>query len=325
MDNEEKLADAEEPRTSHKPHHHPPKNHVNRHHKKYDKTVHTITDHTTSRTTDPITKIGISVSNEKISTAEERLDKYSTNPIETSTAETTYVTGTPGVTILTTIKSKKPAHRQKIKEIFTNRTDIEEDKPQRRRKMHHHHRRNNTLLTNSIHDDVVTGVAHVNVNGTNDATLSTQDPTTPERYDYNQHRFTTNSSATMTEATIMRQGITDVFRSSNDFATDHTTESIVVTELKTTTTMTLAQATERPRTSPATSRSANPDRSRSNIHISTIPITMPTTTLSVRKYPKVQKNRTSGILGPARIDVTILEAPDRKHKQSTLQIKYIIL
>lgn len=294
LDNEEKLADAEETRSSHKTHHHPSK-HASRHHKKHDKITHTTADFIANTTTESVTKINTTPSNEKGSMTEEKSDKYSTTPIETSTTETT------GETSATTVKPKKSPRRQKTKETSTNRTEIEEDKPQRRRKIHHH-RRNNTLLTNSVHDDVLR-VTHVNTTYiTGDVTLSTQNPTILERHNYN-HKFTTPAT---TEASNMRQEIqySGVSRN-NDFNEDHTTESIAVTESGTTVTMT--HMTEVPRTNSAVDKSFDQARNLS--------VTFPTTISSAKRYSKVQKNRTSGILGPARIDVTILESPDRKHKQ----------
>lgn len=300
-DNEEKLADAEETRGSHKIHHHPPKGHASRHHKKHDKVTHTTADLITNMTTESVTKISTAPGDEKASTTEEKLDKYSTTPIETSTMET--VAETSASTILTTVKSKKPPRRQKIKETSTNRTEIEEDKPQRRRKTHHH-RKNNTLLTNSVHDDVPR-VTHVNTTyATSDVTLSTQNPTTREKHNYS-HKFTTVPGTMITEVSTMRQSTQylGISRSNNDFNEDHTTESIAVTESGT---MTSTYTAEVPRTNPAVDKSFDRPRNTS--------VTLPTTP-SVKRYPKVQKNRTSGILGPARIDVTILESPDRKHKQ----------
>ncbi|XP_012225536.1 extracellular sulfatase SULF-1 homolog isoform X2 [Linepithema humile] len=300
-DNEEKLADAEESRGSHKTHH-PPKNHASRHHKKHDKIAHTTTDRITSSTTESAAKISTILGDDKVSISTERkFNKYSTTT-ETSTTET--VTETPITTIFTTIKPRKSPRRQKNKETSTNRTEIDEDKPQRRRKVHHH-RKNNTLLTNSVHDNAPRVTLIMNTTDSSDATSSTQDSTTGERYNYNQHKFTTATN-TIVEGSTTRQRIADVFRSTNDFNEDHTTESVTVTE--TTMAMT-SHITEVPGTNSAISQDASVDRSRS---MSTTPTT---TTSPMKRYPKVQKNRTSGLLGPARIDVTILEAPDRKHKQ----------
>lgn len=311
LDNEERLADAEEiHHGTHKTHHHhPPKGHASRHHRKYDKTAHTIT----STTAESTTKIGTAVSDERIITTDGKLDKYDTIPVGTHTTETTDTTETPAMTISTTAKTKKLPRRQKMKETSTNRTEIEEDRPHRRRKVHHH-RRNNTLLTNSVHDDV----ARINANDTNDATSSTQDPTTREKPNYSQYRFTTVPTA-VSEITTMLQEVVDASRSSNDFSSDRTTKPITVTESGATVAMTSIPATETSKTSPGASKNTNLDRSR-NIPANTMPVTTPTTTPPVRKHSKAQKNRTSGILGPARIDVTILEAPDRKHKQGTNKI-----
>ncbi|XP_020282354.1 extracellular sulfatase SULF-1 homolog isoform X2 [Pseudomyrmex gracilis] len=279
VDNEEKLGDAGEP---HKTHHHPPKGLVGRHHKKHDK----------STTNESTAKISTTPSYEKVSVTEVKIDKYSTTPSETSfIAE--IVTETPVTTVSSTVKPKKQPRRQKTKETSTNRTEIEDDKPQRRRKTHHHRNKNNTLLTNSIHDDSL----HVN---TTDATLSTRDYTT-EGHSY---KFTTVTTA-FTETNTRQEEIADVSRS-NIFNEDSTTES--VTELETTVTITSTRTTEVPRSSLTITKVTSPDRSRNTFTAT------PTTTLPVKRYPKTQKNRTSGILGPARIDVTILETPERKHK-----------
>lgn len=303
LDNEEKLADAEETRSSHKTHHHSPKGHVSRHHKKHDKITHTTTDLIMNTTTEFVTKINTTPKDEKGSTTEEKPDKYGTTPIEISTMET--IGETSATTVLTTVKPKKTPRRQKTKEIPTNRTEIEEDKPQRRRKIHHH-RRNNTLLTNSVHDDI----PRVNITyTTSDVTLLTQNPTTHERHNYS-HKFTTVPSTT--DASSVRQEIqySGVSRSNNDFNENRTTESIAVTEPGTTVTMTSIHMTEVPRTNVAIDKNFDQPRNTS--------VTLSTTMSSMKRYPKVQKNRTSNILGPARIDVTILESPDRKHKQSTV-------
>jgi len=297
-DNEEKLADAEETRGSHKAHHHSLKGHASRHHKKHDKIAHT-TDFITNTTTQSVTKINTTPSDEKISTTEEKPDKYSSSSIETSTTE--IIAETSATTILTTVRPKKPPRRQKIKETSMNRTEIEEDKPQRRRKTHHH-RRNNTLLTNSVHDDV----PRVNTTYvTSDVTLSTQNPTTHERHN---HKFMTVPATTITEVSTVIQG-TQYSEVSSNFSEDHTTESIAITESGTTITMTSTHMTELSKTNPIDKSFTRPRN---------ISIMLSTTTPSMKKYPKVQKNKTSGILGPARIDVTILESPDRKHKQGTI-------
>lgn len=304
-DNEEKLADAEESRGSHKIHH-PPKSHASRHHKKHDKIAHTTTDRVASSTTESTMKISTTLGDDKVSMMERKFNKYSTTTTETSTAET--VTETPITTIFTTVKAKKSSRRQKNKETSTNRTEIEEDKPQRRRKVHHH-RRNNTLLTNSVHDNAPHVTLIMNATDSSDATSSTQDSTTHERY--NQHKFTTAATNTIIEGSTTRQRIADVFRSTNDFNEDRTTESVVFTE--TTMAVTSSHMTKPPGTNSAISKDASVDRPRS---MSTIPTT--TTISPIKRYSKIQKNRTSGLLGPARIDVTILEAPDRKHKQGEI-------
>lgn len=300
-DNEEKLADAEETLDSRKTHHLPKGTHASRHHKKHDKTIHTTANRDT--TTESATKIDTTLRSEKVSTVEGELDKYNTTSFETFTAETAVETST----ILTTVKPKKVPRRQKIKETSANRTEVEEDKPQRRRKVHHH-RKNNTLLTNSVHDDV----PRVNTTYTSDVPSSTtRDPTTSEKHTYGRQKFTTVPT-TIAETSTVRQEFIDVSRISSDLNQDHITESIPFSELGTTTTTTSIHTTNNvSRISATIGKDSSSNRARSTSIIST-------TTPLPRKYSKIQRNRTSGSLGPARIDVTILEAPDRKHKQGRI-------
>ncbi|XP_029158423.1 extracellular sulfatase SULF-1 homolog [Nylanderia fulva] len=286
-ENEEKLADAEESLDSHKIHHHPPKPHASRHHKKHDKAAHTTTDR--DATTESIAKIGTTLSNERVSltTIEGKLDKYDTTPLEAFTAETFVETST------TTLKPKKTTRRHRTKETSANRTEVEEDKTQRRRKVHHHHRKNNTLLTNSVHDDI----PHANTTDISDVASSTtaQDPAMTRE----ARRYTTVPTTV------------DVFRTSSDFNQDRTTESIAITESGTTGTS--MYTTENiPRTSSFVGKGSSSNRPRNTS------LTQTTTPLP-RKYSKIPRNRT-GTLGPARIDVTILEAPERKHKHSIATI-----
>jgi len=296
-DNEEKLADAEESRDSHKAYH-SPRVHASRHHRKHDKIVHTTADCTMSATTESFTKMDTTLGNERVST-EGKPERHGTTPVEASVTETT---SEASATATSTLKPKKPPRRQKVKDSSTNRTEIEEDKPQRRRKMHHH-RRNSTLLTNSVHDDALR-VTHANASDTSEAPASTQDPAIR---DHTERRFTTVFTIATTEMqpSTTRQGIADVFGTGDDFE-DRTTNSITMTEAGTTVT---TQTTEATRINTAINKNASPDRSRD-----TTTSIAPSTTPSAKRHSKVQKNKTSAILKPARIDVTILEAPDRKHK-----------
>ncbi|XP_032685493.1 extracellular sulfatase SULF-1 homolog isoform X3 [Odontomachus brunneus] len=317
-DNEEKLADAEESHGSHRPYHHPPKGHTSRHHKKYDKTTHANAERVTSTSTEfATTETATSTVDERMSTTKEKPDKHSTISIETAWPGASSATETSTAATTTSGRSKKQPRRQKTKE--TNRTETEEDKPQRRRKTHHH-RRNNTLLTNSVHDDVAPRATQVNVTVVADNTGETTTSITQDTTSHNRHndgeRVLTTMPVTMTatvQTTTVQQA--DVSRSGNDLQhTDRGAESTATEQPPgTTATITNMQTTDTPRTNPVTGKTASPDRSR-NTPIGTTP-TMPTTTQPLRKYTKVQKNRTSGILGPARIDVTILEAPSRRHKQ----------
>lgn len=289
-DNEEKLADAEESRGPHRSHHHSLKVHVNRHHKKNDK----IADRVTNATTESVaTANGF----REVST-EGNAERHGTTAVETITTESS-VTSSLG-------KPKKSnRNRPRIKESSANRTETEEDKPpQRRRKpaSSHHQRRNNTLFTNSVHD----AVTHANANETE----TTRDPmaTVRDRYE------STTTAMTDVARNTTRQRISGADDVSDDDAENRTTiGSIAITEPETTTATWTRGATEIvPRTRPTTGpdKGAGANRSRNNSAATSASTTAPTT----RKYPKVQKNRTSGILKPARIDVTILEGPDKKHK-----------
>jgi len=319
-DNEEKLADAEESRGFYSPRaYHSPRAHAGRHHRKHDKILHTTADCAMSgilhTTTESFTKMDTTLDNERVST-EEKLERYGTTPVEASIVETTTEVSATATSML---KPKKLPRRQKVKDSFTNRTEIEEDKPQRRRKIHHH-RRNNTLLTNSVHDDALR-VTHANASDTSEApSASTQDSAIHNRQDHTERRFTSISTIAITEMqpSTTRQGIADVFGTSDAFE-DHTTNSITITEPGTMTTQTSTQTTEMSRINTAINKNVSPDRSRgmtASITSSTIP--------STKRHSKVQKNRTA-ILKPARIDVTILESPDRRHKQGKSQIKNVSL
>lgn len=284
-DNEEKLADAEESRGPHRSHHHSLKHsvHVNRHHKKNDK----IADRVTNATTESVaTASGF----REVST-EGNAERRGTTVAETTTTESS-------VTSSSAKPKKSNRNRPRIKESSANRTETEEDKPpQRRRKpaSSHHQRRNNTLFTNSVHD----AVTHANANETGE---TTRDPMTVVRDRY--------ESTTTAMTDVARQRISGADDISDDDAENRTTVgSIAITEPETTTVAWTRGATEvvsrtRPTTGPDKGAGAN--RSRNNSAATSAPTT--------RKYPKVQKNRTSGILKPARIDVTILEGPDKKHK-----------
>jgi len=312
-DNEEKLADAEESRGFHSPRaYHSPRAHASRHHRKHDKIVLTTADCAMSATTESFAKMDTTLDTERVST-EEKLERYSTTPVEASIAETTTEASATATPML---KPKKPPRRQKVKDSSTNRTEIEEDKPQRRRKIHHH-RRNNTLLTNSVHDDGLR-VTHANASDTSEApSVSTQDPAIHDRHDHTERRFSSVSSIAITEMqpSTTRQGLADVFGTSDDFE-DHTMNSITITESGTMTTQTSTQTTtEMSRINVAINKNASPDRSRGMTTLISS-----STTPSTKRHSKVQKNRTA-ILKPARIDVTILEAPERRHKQGKSQIK----
>ncbi|XP_043519246.1 extracellular sulfatase SULF-1 homolog isoform X3 [Frieseomelitta varia] len=297
----------------HKSHHHPSKNHANRHHKKHD--------HAT--TLNPVvTTILSTVKHNQVTedrtTSTDTMEKFGFNvtAAETTNTDTISTTEPTSTTLSTTFKPKKTPRRQKIKESINNRTEVEDDKSQRRRKIHHH-RRNNTLFTNSVHDEIPI----VNVSETIETTVTTQS-TTP-RHHYRQTKYTTVPTTTTKETTIQREtsgsaGITNDFTKEITIGTDAQTVLSTGSE----TGFTFDESTEQQRTTSVFSRTNTETRSRTTFPsttVATTPMTTLVTTSSTRRFPKIQKNRTTN-LGPSRIDVTILESPDRRNKQDIIDI-----
>lgn len=295
---------------AHKSHHHPSKNHVNRHHKKHD---HTTTLNPTASTIRPIVKHNQVAEDRTAFTDTTEKPRFNVTVTESTDIDTTTTTEPTSTTLSTTSKQKKAPRRQKMKEVVGNRTEVEDDKPQRRRKFHHH-RKNNTLFTNSVHDETPI----VNVSETMETTVTTQSTIPNQRHQkYHQTKYATVPTTTMKETTIRKETSSSI-GTTNDFTKETTIGTNAQTVLSTgsETGSTLGESTEPQRTTPVFPRTSTEARSRTfpSTTVTTTPMTTPVTASSTRRFPKVQKNRTTN-LGPSRIDVTILESPDRRNRQ----------
>ncbi|XP_076176786.1 extracellular sulfatase Sulf1 [Ptiloglossa arizonensis] len=308
---------AEEAKESPKPHHHAPKNHVNRHHKKHEhpSTVNpAVTTTRSASKSNRVTEDGVASTDatEKPSSNVTLTESTDNEPITTTEPTTT--------TLSMTTKSKKVSRRPKIKETPNNRTEIEDDRPQRRRKIHHH-RKNNTLFTNSVDDQV----SAVNVNETTETTAKTQSTMSGPRHQYHQTRYTTLPTVTTRETTIQRETSSSTGGTTSDFNKE-TTGTDAQTVLSTSSeTSSVPETTASQKTTPVFVKTTTEARSRAaSFPVTAVTTPMTTTTpvaiTPIRKFPKMQKNRTTGNLGPSRIDVTILESPDRKNRQDIIDI-----
>lgn len=305
-DTEEGAGEGKEP---HKSHHHTSKNHVNRHHKKHD---HTTTVNPTIATTRSTWRMTEVTEDRTMSTEATEKPKtgvtFAGNTDGETVSTTDSTTESTTTTLSMTSRPKKVPRRQKVKETSTNRTEVEDEKPQRRRKVHHH-RRNNTF-TNSVHDEVPT----VNVSET-ETTVATQVTTTSQKHHSHHSRYTTVPTTPMKETTVQRE--TSSTGTTNDFTKETTitdAQTVVSTGSESSS---FAKSTEFQKTTPTFTKLTE-GRSRTMTlptTASTTPMTTPVTVSSTRKFPRVQKNRTTANLGPSRIDVTILESPDRKNRQ----------
>ena len=250
-----------------------------------------------------------------------RPQKHTTNPKEFSTVvkeesgrnlvavdlDLELTTREKGSTVLnqrtTTPKSErqKAPRRQKTKEFI----EVEEEKPQRRRKTHHH-KRNSTVLTNSVHDQVSTGNATGNIT----VTVKPQTPPAPHRHHHNYPQYETKLT-TLSASSTTHKPSKNVEEDDDEDDEDDDKESNFDNK-------DFARMT----TEPVTLRKPAPipDSTTSTEALTTGSITATqrltkAPTISVKRPIKSQRNRTSVVLGPARIDVTILEAPDRRHNQ----------
>ncbi|XP_017757871.1 PREDICTED: extracellular sulfatase SULF-1 homolog isoform X2 [Eufriesea mexicana] len=306
-DPEDGSKSTEEP---HKPHHHPPKNHVNRHHKKHD---HTSTVNPTVTTTVRSTMKHNQVTEDATAFTDTTVKpKFIVTVAGNTDIDTITTTEPTSTTLSTTSKPKKIPRRQKGP--VNNRTEVEDDKPPKRRKIQHH-RRNSTILTNSVHDEI----ALVNVSETIETTVTTQS-TANQRHQYHPTKYTTIATTTMRETTIQRETPSTV---TNDITKETTMGTGLQTILSTgSETSSLGETTVAQRTTPLFTRT-NEARFRTTFPttttVPTTPVTTPVIIPPTRKFPKIQKNRTTN-LGPSRIDVTILESPDRRNRQDIIDI-----
>lgn len=302
---------------SHKPHHHPSRNHVNRHHKKHEH-ANTIINPgaTTVRST---VKQDRATEERVVSSTKENKSRFlnvteATESGDTDTIATTSESTSSVISLSSsTSKPKKAPRRQKAREPVGNRTEVEDDKGQRRRKVHHH-RRNNTLFTNSVHDEVPI----VNVS----ETIETTTVTTAQSATSRSHRTrytTTVPTTTMRETTIHRETVTGIGVTNDEFTKENTVgtnaQTILSTGSETSSETTESQTTTTTPSFTRTSTIIEGGRSRTTFPaVTTTSVTIPVTVSSNKRFPKVQKNRTNN-LGPSRIDVTILESPDRRSRQ----------
>ncbi|XP_034183565.2 extracellular sulfatase Sulf1 isoform X1 [Osmia lignaria lignaria] len=308
-DTEEGSRSTQEP---HKSHHHASKNHANRHHKKHD---HASTVNPTVTTVRSTWKQDQVTEDKTTSTGTTEKLRFTVTIAEnTDDPDTITTTETTTTTLSTTAKPKKASRRQKIKDTANNRTEVEDDRPQRRRKVHHH-RKNNTLFTNSVHDDVQAGV---NISEIVETTATTQSAATSQKQQYQSTGYTTLPT-TLTKETLQRETSSTV-GTTDESMKETTMETDPQTVPSTTETSSLGEWTKSQKTTPAVPRTTG-TRSRNTFTPTTV-ATTPTTTpvIPSKKFPKVQKNRTSPNLGPSRIDVTILESPDRKSRQDIIDI-----
>ncbi|KAK2578928.1 hypothetical protein KPH14_011134 [Odynerus spinipes] len=311
-ENEDEPAESEDPRVSHKPHYHASKNHTSRHHKKHEKGLHTSLINVTTTTARSTVKWTQSTGERESTVHKDNTSGYNVTFGVDTTRERESTIELATTTTTMAPRTKKIPRRHKVKEQSGNTTDIEDNKQQKRRKIPNHRKNNNTLLTNSVHNDV----ANQNTSETTETIAPTQGVTFSQRPQYRPNK-STNTPAIFTSVHDSTQ---DGYRSNHvnikssttevtpqrvpAFVTE-TSESIGTVELQTPVfTPTVSMAESQPTTSTTESTSG-----------STVQLTIPTTIPPAKKLPKVQKNKTGAILGPARIDVTILEPPDRKHKQ----------
>ncbi|PBC31383.1 Extracellular sulfatase SULF-1 [Apis cerana cerana] len=310
-DPEDGLKSTEE---AHKPHHHPSKNHVNRHHKKHEH-ANTINPGVTTVRSTTVKHVD-QATEERIASTENK-SIFNVTATESSDADTITTTEpTSTASLSSTFKPKKASRRQKTKEpvVVGNRTEMEDDKVQRRRKIHHH-RRNNTLFTNSVHDEVPI----VNVSETIETTVTAQS-TSRSQY-HHQTRYTTIPTTTTRETTIHRETATGIGDVTNDFTKENTVGTNPQTISSTGSETPDRETTESQSTTPPFTRTTTGVEGRSRttfpstaVTTTTTSVTVPVTISSNKRFPKIQKNRTNN-LGPSRIDVTILESPDRRSRQ----------
>lgn len=317
--------------------HNQERTHLNRHHKKYEKTI--VSTPTTSISVDEDEddeskkKILASVQDEKIlltdqpTTISKTITESSKIDIEDiEIVDEQHKTIINNVTISN--RGKKGHRRQKFKESGNNRTSIEEERINRRKKINNnqnHNRRNNTVFTNSVHDDII---GSVNLTDNIQTVTTLPETTLTHRHNHHNHRHkeTAKVSLSSTSSTIspnpktldeeipiVNQEDTELSIEEEQELTDHFTNLPDTTLLvETTTVTTLSNDTSTQTVLVPKIRNTETSYSRDRGQSSTFMFT--TTQRSVKNL----RNRTSGGLGPARIDVTILEPSDRKYKQGEI-------
>lgn len=230
-------------------------------------------------------------------------------------------TGLQKVSNRTYSRGKKGSRRQKLKDPGVNRTDADEGDNFRRRKVHHQ-RRNGTILTNSVHDDAVS------VNTTDNVeTISTLPETTPlnkHHHHHHHHHQEKESHSTVPSVTPPPTFSTEksIAAETGDVV-EHADKPIQGKKYEETTgtkTITFGTSYMQSSHSVPTSLSTGSIREhqttpKSIQHVRKQPMATVTTTPRTLRAPR---NRTGGGLGPARIDVTIVEPSDRKYKPGKL-------
>ncbi|XP_023289788.1 extracellular sulfatase SULF-1 homolog isoform X2 [Orussus abietinus] len=353
-DNVEEYPEHEESRNSSKPHHRHAKNHTSRHHRKHEKPVpvgsHAVS--TTSATFTSTRSPETSVNAYEATTVVEIELPVATESTSARTTESVDIQRSSISATTSTTRPKKIPRRQKTKENSPGgKTVQDEDKPTRRRKPHghhphhHHNRKNDTLLTNSVHEIPLKNLTeNSEPNSITPATVATSPtnlPTTSTTV-ITSLKQGYQEETPIVETTIAGETAIDAqekleanlgtddgvpgretteetkFRSSTR-GIDGTSSS--VTDFPDFGSAKAGTTTDSLDTFFATDDSVGEDTTHPTTATSTAPrstsVSTPRTpaTTTQPKRPKVQRNKTTGNLGPARIDVTILESPDRKHKQ----------
>lgn len=294
-ENADELSDSEDSHTSvpQTSHHRHPKNHTNRHHRNHDTILSLMSVPITLLSTTKITP------SEKTVTEQRSSIDTSVQFEEATNQQTSPINDIEKSLFPFNPRPKKIHRRQKSKEFPGNKTETEEEKSQRRRKNHHHHRKNNTLLTNSVHDELPT----VSVSENTATTSGFQN--TIHRNHQCQNKLTTLITDLTTIASNKISEISATDRDNQDLEKEFGEQTNTETE-----------------SSIFTKSSQNFDYITSNTAVTeyssaTVSTTMATTmaVFSSKKPPKVQKNKTSGVRGPTRIDVTVLQPSAHKHKQ----------